>query len=220
MSTIVADCVILAVPFTVLREVDVRADLPAGLWRFIGSVDLGRNEKLFAGFSSKVWRGENGFVREVWTDLGFAEVWDSTPQQTERPDGILTFYFGGSEVDQLDPNAAVAGPLLVKRFEQIVPGASDALTGQFLRTGWSDEPFTRGAYTNFRPGQLTSFDEFLYVEAEDPEERRDVAVGNLAFAGEQLSDAYYGYMNGAAQTGRLAAEYVARTLAPPSDMVR
>ncbi|MFZ4677870.1 MAG: FAD-dependent oxidoreductase [Nodosilinea sp.] len=32
-----------------------------------------------------------------------------------------------------------------------------------------------------------------------------VGVGNLAFAGEPFSDEYYGYMNGAAQTGRLAA---------------
>ena len=28
------------------------------------------------------------------------------------------------------------------------------------------------------------------------------------FAGEHLSDAYYGYMNGAAETGRLAARVV------------
>ncbi len=211
-STVVADRVILAIPFTSLREVDVRVDLPAGLQRFIQNVDLGRNEKLFAGFSSKVWRGANGFARAVWSDLGFAEAWDGTPQQTERPDGMLTFYFGGRQVDRLDQDAAVAGPQRFERFERIVPGSSDASTGQFLRTDWSGEPFTRGAYTNLRPGQLTSFGEFLYVE-EDSGERQDVAIGNLAFAGEQLSDAYYGYMNGAAQTGRLAAAYVARTLA-------
>jgi monoamine oxidase len=37
-------------------------------------------------------------------------------------------------------------------------------------------------------------------------------VGNLIFAGEHLSDAYYGFMNGAAETGRLAAQVVARRI--------
>jgi monoamine oxidase len=37
-----------------------------------------------------------------------------------------------------------------------------------------------------------------------------VHVGNLVFAGEQLSDEYYGFMNGAAQTGRLAAQVILR----------
>jgi monoamine oxidase len=37
-------------------------------------------------------------------------------------------------------------------------------------------------------------------------------VGNLAFAGEHLSDEFYGFINGAAQTGRLAAELVIRRI--------
>lgn len=44
------------------------------------------------------------------------------------------------------------------------------------------------------------------IESSRPSERQEVRVGNLYFAGEHLSDAFHGYMNGAAQTGRLAAE--------------
>lgn len=51
-----------------------------------------------------------------------------------------------------------------------------------------------------------------YIESDNPEERQDVNVGNLAFAGEHLSDEFYGFMNGAAQTGRLAAELVVRRI--------
>ncbi|TVQ17396.1 MAG: hypothetical protein EA367_17675 [Leptolyngbya sp. DLM2.Bin15] len=47
---------------------------------------------------------------------------------------------------------------------------------------------------------------------DDPEERQQVAFGNLIFAGEHLSDAYYGYMNGAVETGRLAAGVAQRLL--------
>ena len=43
--------------------------------------------------------------------------------------------------------------------------------------------------------------------------RQEVRAGALVFAGEHLSDDYCGYMNGAAQTGRLAADSVLRSVA-------
>jgi monoamine oxidase len=121
----------------------------------------------------------------------------------------LTFFFGGDEVEAIQPGTASAqGRRMVQRLEQVIPGAQDTANGRFLRTRWSQSRFTRGGYTNFKPGQLTTFGGFLYIESDDPDERQDVHVGNLVFAGEHLSDAYYGFMNGAAQTGRLAAEVV------------
>jgi len=60
---------------------------------------------------------------------------------------------------------------------------------------------------NFRPGQLTRFGELIWVEGADAERHRALP-GRIQFAGEHLSDAYPGYMNGGAQTGRLAAEAI------------
>ncbi|MCZ6873732.1 MAG: FAD-dependent oxidoreductase [bacterium] len=48
----------------------------------------------------------------------------------------------------------------------------------------------------------------MSIQADDPAECQDVHVYNLVFAGEHLSNAFYGYMNGAAQTGRLAAAVI------------
>ena len=204
-----ADYVILAVPFTTLRRVQIQVDLPAGLRRFIEEVDLGRDEKIFAGFSSRPWRTEEGFLLEAWTDLGFAEVWDETQRQVDRTDAALTFFFGGDQVRRMQHGSTeFQGQRFVDLLDKFVPGARDAATGRFVRSRWVRDPFARGAYTNFKPGQLTSFGEFLYIESDDPDERQDVHAGNLVFAGEHLSDAYYGYMNGAAETGRLAAQVV------------
>ncbi len=204
-----ADFVIIAIPFTVLRDVNIQVNLPNTLRRFINQADLGSNEKLFAGFDKRVWRREDGFVKEVWTDLGFSEVWDEAQRQPNRKDGALTFYFGGNEVTVAQSSSTESrGREFVNRFEAVIPGAKDAATDKFLRTQWTKDPLVRGAYTNFKPGQLTEFANFLYIEADNPAERQDVNVGNLIFAGEHLSDEFYGYMNGAAQTGRLAAEVV------------
>lgn len=93
-----ADVVILALPFTVLRDVRLQVPLPKRLRQFIQEVDLGWNDKVFAGFKRKVWRQDKGFVTEAWTDLGFAEVWDETQRQADRQDGALTFFLGGNEV--------------------------------------------------------------------------------------------------------------------------
>ncbi len=205
-----AEYVILTLPFGVLRQVDMAVDLPPMLRRFIDELELGRNEKLFAGFRHRVWRRPDGFALEAWTDLGFPLVWEATQSQTGREDAALTFFFGGDQVTRLQPGTASAqGQDVVERFEAFVPGAREAATGRYLRTNWSRDRFTQGAYSNFKPGQLSTFRDFFYVESDDPRERRSVQAGNLVFAGEHLSDAFSGFMNGGAQTGRLAAELVA-----------
>jgi monoamine oxidase len=208
-----ADYVIIAIPFTALRHVDIELDLPYKLRRFINEVNLGFNEKIFAGFNQKIWRQENGFVQEIWTDIGFSSAWDGTQRQTNRNDGALTFFFGGREVKAaLFGNSYLQGKKFVNRFDDIISGAKKAANGRFLSTQWTKNPLTQGAYTNFQPGQLTKFADFFYIESDDPSERQDVHVGNLIFAGEQLSDEFYGFMNGGAQTGRLAAEVLIRNI--------
>jgi len=206
-----ADVVILAIPFPVLREVDLQVSLPQRLRRFIHEVDLGASEKVIAGFTEKVWRQADGFGKEAWTDLGFSAVWDATQRQSQREDGALTFFVGGREVQTAQAGSAQEQlARLLPLFARFVPGAEDAATGQVVRTHWTQSRWSRGGYTSFQPGQLTRFGDWLWIESDDPEERQEVHVGNLVFAGEHVSDEFYGFMNGAAQTGRLAAEFVLR----------
>ena len=81
------------------------------------------------------------------------------------------------------------------------------------RTDWHDEPFTRGSYVNFHPGQLTQFADLIWTETNGIPST-PLSAGPVIFAGEHLSDAYPGYMNGGAQTGRLAAGAVIAARAP------
>lgn len=203
--TVDADYVILALPFTALRHVNLQVELPDTLKRFINEVNLGMNEKLFAGFDQRVWHQEQGFVIDAWTDQGYSSIWEETQRQPDQTEGSLTFFLGGNEVHRTRYSE---GHKFVKRLDQVMPGAKAAATGQFYLTNWAEDPYIRGGYTSFKPGQYLEFSEFLYIESEDPDKRQDVYVENLVFAGEHLSDEYYGYMNAGAQTGRLAAEVV------------
>ncbi|MBE9141403.1 FAD-dependent oxidoreductase [Nodosilinea sp. LEGE 07088] len=212
-ETVDADYVILAIPFTVLRQVDLQVELPEGLTRFIHEVDLGVNEKLFAGFNQKVWRQDNGFVNEIWTDQGFSQAWESTQRQRESQAGALTFYLGGKDAIAAQTGTAAAqGQAFIQHLSGAIADLSTAANGHFLRTAWTQDPFTQGAYSSFKPGQLTEFADFFYIESDTPGDRQDVYFENLVFAGEHLSDEFYGYMNGAAQTGRLAAEVIFRNI--------
>jgi monoamine oxidase len=212
-SQLIADYVIIAIPFSVLRHIDIQVELPSILRKFIQEVDLGRNEKVFAGFNRRVWQQEKGFVGTVWSDLGFSQVWEATQGQQDPNNNALTFFFGADEVPPVHSQPLrFLGQDLLNRFQQIIPQAKTATTDKFLRTRWVKDPLVRGSYTNFKPGQYLEFSEFMWIESEEAEERQDVSVGNLLFAGEHLSDEFYGFMNGAAQTGRLAAEVVANRI--------
>ncbi len=213
--TEIADYVVVAIPFHALRKVQLDVELPEDVRQFINELELGSNEKLIAGFSRKIWRKPQGFAGEAWTDLGFSEIWDATQRQDQRKDGALTFYFGGSEVAAADQTASdlqTSGHRHVTQLDRYIPGAKDAATGKFLRTSWTKNASTHGAYSSFKPGQLSRFGSFMWVDAEDPAEMQQARVGNLLFAGEHLSDAYYGFMNGAAETGRLAAQSIVASL--------
>jgi len=208
-GTVAADYVILALPFPALRRVDLRIDLPDTLRQFIAECGPGRNEKLFAGFTHRPWLQPQGFTGGAWSDLGYSGLWDDTQRQPEHRQGVLTFFLGGDELGRADGNVAERGRELVGRTVPYLRELEGAAGDRYARTAWAKDPDFGGAYSTFGPGQYLKFKDFLYVESDNLTERQTVAVGNLAFAGEQFSDEYYGYMNGAAQTGRLAAGAIA-----------
>jgi monoamine oxidase len=202
-----ADIVIVAIPFPVLSTVKINAPLPKLLRRFINEAKLGSNEKVIGRFTNRFWRQKKGFTSAAWGDLGFSEVWDATQRQTSRVDGALNFYLGGDQARQLASVNDVTGlgSRFVSRLNRFIPGALAAATGQFIKTSWTNNPLTAGGYANYKPGQLTQFGSLFWVESDIPDERQQVNAGNLIFAGEHLSDSSYGFMEGGAQTGRLAA---------------
>ncbi|MET0180602.1 MAG: FAD-dependent oxidoreductase, partial [Novosphingobium sp.] len=158
------------------------------------------------------WRQGMGPAGDVWPlDGPFAEAWDATTVDGEV--GLLTYFMGGDQVD-----AAPGADLVALRgaFEAAVRPAlgplGESAAGWQRRTGWGRDLFTRGAYSCFRPGQLTRFAGLFWLE-EDGKATQVAEVGRLVFAGEHLSDAWPGYMNGGAQTGRLASDAVRQALA-------
>jgi monoamine oxidase len=202
---VTADRVILAMPPTLLRTLRISGPLPP-LWRaFIDEVGLGKNEKIIVGYDDPAWRHTIGFAGGLWAAREFSEVWDAQSLAPGPGPAALCYFLGGRQVDAA---ASVDASELARRFtlaaRRVLPGLP-APNGRVRRTRWAEDPLTRGAYSRFLPGQLTRFASLFAAETPGAPPRAPQA-GPLIFAGEHISDAFAGFMNGALQTGRIAAE--------------
>lgn len=213
-----ADNVIIALPAPLIREVRFQGPVPP-LWRaLIDEVQLGRNEKLIVGYERQTLRPRLGFGGAVWAAQPFAAAWDAASLAPgEGQAGAICYFLGG---DQVAAAASTSAAELARQFSDaarpVLPRLSQP-SGMVRRTRWCDDPLTKGAYINYRPGQLTRFGELMTIEEEGGNVRAS-GFGPIHFAGEWLSDAWPGYMNGAVQTGRLAAE--AALMPAPAEAVR
>ena len=202
-----ADVVILAIPFTLLRDVKfVNVELPPVKQKSIQELGYGTNAKVLVGFRNRPWI-EQGFSGSTYSDEVFQLSWDNSFLQPGA-EGGLTLYSGGRlGVESGNGTAEEAAARLVPGIGRAYPGALANRNGKVSRFHWPTFPWTRGSYSCYRPGQWTTI---ANAEA--------MPVGNLFFAGEHCSYDFQGYMNGAAQSGLDVAKAVMALLSgAPAD---
>lgn len=187
---------LLTLPFTLLREVDIRAALPPTKRRAINELGYGTNVKLILGFQSRFWRVQ-GYNGDFFTDEPSQSGWDSSRLQAGATGSLTLFLDGtpGIQVGQGTPYSQAAA--FLPGVERLFPGAAAQYTGNAVRFYWPGYPFVKGSYSCWKVGQYTSIAGAEFEPA-----------GRLFFAGEHTSINYQGYMNGGAETGRRAARLI------------
>jgi monoamine oxidase len=198
-----ADIVVLAIPFTLLREVKIGVELPPLKKRAIADLGYGANAKVLVGFASRPWQRQ-GYSGATYSDETFQLAWDNSFLQPGESGG-LTLYSGGKlALDAGQGTAEEVATRLMRGIERAYPGATRARNGKVSRFHWPTFPWTKGSYACYKPGQWTTI-----AGAEG------LPVGNLFFAGEHCSYDFQGYMNGAAQSGADTAKAVMAKLSLP-----
>ena len=191
-----ADAVILALPVPLLRAVDIRCALPERKRRSILELGMGTNSKLFLGFSSRPWR-RRGYLGYFYSDGTLQGGWDHTQTQAGEPGGLTLFQGGRAGLALGEGSPESHAERLARELEALFPGCRKARNGRTGGFHWPASPLALGSYSCYKTGQWTS------IGGEEGK-----SVGDLHFAGEHCSADFQGYMNGGAESGRVAAETV------------
>jgi monoamine oxidase len=203
-----ADHVVFALPFTRLREVELRGiELPPPQLRAIREEPLGTNAKIAMQFARRVWNADH-WTGNLYTDGIVQGGWETTVDQPGKP-GILIALPGGetgADIGRRYGLTCYEGPApqamtrdFLACFDQSFPGAGAAYNGRAYYSWSAGDPYTGGAYSYLKTGQYTAFNGI--------QGRRS---GNLHFAGEHTSVNFQGYMEGALRSGYRCATEIAR----------
>ncbi len=192
-----ADIVVLAIPFTTLRQVRIDVPLPPVKRRVIDELGYGNNAKLMIGTTSRLWR-EQGSNGSVFTDLPFQSSWETSRAQPGSG-GIITNFTGGRHALAIGAGPAKAqADLAAQQLDAIYPGFLAAREGaKEVRFHWPSQPWVRASYACYGPGQWTT------LRGASGE-----AVGRLLFAGEHCALDNQGFMEGGCESGEQVANEV------------
>ena len=195
---VVADRVVFALPFTLLRTIDLSGlALTDEKRRIINELGYGTNSKVMGEFSSRPWWTKHNESGLLTTDLPVQQGWDTTVGQEVESRGVWTNFLGGNQGMACgEGTAADWYGRIIGDLETLWPGSKEAWTGKAERMHWPTFAFSQGSYTCYRPGQWVFWS------------REGAREGNIHFCGEHCSLDFQGWMEGAAETGGLVAAQI------------
>jgi monoamine oxidase len=204
-----ADVVVLALPFSTLRLVDLSlSGLSPGKLTVIDTYGMGSNAKIHVELERKTWPalGYSGACYGEWDR--FCCAWDDSVAAGPGAHPALFLGFPGGEVgrSRLTGEAHGAAPpadvqWLLSQIELLYPGTEAAYTGRAYEDHWALDPWVLGAYSYCRVGQASTYCA-----------RAAASEGSIHFAGEHTSSANQGFLEGAVESGERAAREILRSL--------
>jgi monoamine oxidase len=211
-TPVLADHVILALPFAVLRTLDYsNADFDPLKDVAIQQLGRSQNAKLQLQFARRLWNDSGAWPGigngASYADTGYQNTWDVSRGQPGTR-GILVDYTGGDVAASFAPsvpysdassNAQVVtySNTFLEELEFVYPGVTSQWTGRATLSVPALDPNLKLAYSYYRVGQYTTFG--------GHEKARQ---GNVHFAGEHCSQDFQGFMEGGASEGVRAAKEV------------
>ncbi|WP_276485615.1 flavin monoamine oxidase family protein [Paraflavitalea pollutisoli] len=202
-TTAQAHYVIIAIPLTLVRKVkfELAAKMPDGKQYMIDHYDYGTNSKFLLGFKDRIWRkqGKSGYVINETIQNG----WDNSQLQNKNTgDAGYTVFLGGKAGKEMADTDALRNNLL-DGLEKVIKGIKQTYNDNHGVFNWSEYPFVQGSYACIQKGQWFRIDTAAMM----------APVEQIYFAGEHCSEAFQGFMEGGAETGRMAAEAILEVIA-------
>ena len=188
------DYAIVAIPFSVLRQIEVTPAFSHPKQRAIRQLNYSASTKILFQVSERIWETDDGiFGGASATDLPIRRMNYPTPDPGTKRGVLLASYTWGQdalrwgamdEETRLEEAIEDVSKLHPRIRDVYEVGASHA---------WYDDRWASGAFALFEPGQQTE----LQADIVRPE-------GRIHFAGEHCS-LYHAWIQGALQSGLAAA---------------
>lgn len=194
-----ARAVICALPFSTLREIDLRPALGGEQARAVSTLPYQKVYQTALHVSRPFWESD-GLEPSMWTDSSIgrvAAIYHGTELDEVSSLVVSSFGQGAAHLDRLGKEGAARQ--VVAQIEKMRPAARGTLrvVGQH---SWSRDPFIGGAWAYFHPGTVTRFLPAMI----EPH-------GRVHFCGEHTSLVARG-MEGAIESGSRAAAAVTAQL--------
>lgn len=197
LEEVAAERAICTLPFPILRELAVEPALSEARAAALAELESERVTRVYLQVRRRFWE-EQRTNAPAYTDLPIARVLEQPvlPPETAGERGLLEAYVAGAASARLDAlSADERAAVVLGEMERVHPGVAVELETTVSKS-WMDDRWARGAYTQFRPGQMTRWMALL----QQPE-------GRIHFAGEHTSP-LSGTMEGALDSGVRAAREV------------
>ena len=187
--------VVCSLPFPVLRQVAMDPPLSGLQGQAVRELPSQPVTQLYFGARSPFWEAD-GLAPSLYTDGAAGMFAAARPDSASTAVTGFTAWVMGNQARRLDAlRAPEAAALVTREIESVRPAARNQLEFIGLKS-WGADPFARGAWAYFRPGQVTQLAAAMRV-----------AHGRVHFCGEHLAEASRG-MEGAMESGERAAREV------------
>lgn len=202
------DYAIVAIPFSVLRHIEVLAPFSRDKQRAIRQLNYSASTKVLFQVRERIWEAEDGiYGGATVTDLPIRRMNYPTPDPTTKRGVLLASYTWSQDAARwgaMDPETRLEEALddvarIHPRIREVYEvGASHA---------WYDDRFANGAFALFEPEQQSQLQAAILA----PE-------GRILFAGEHCS-LYHAWIQGALESGLRAARAIHEAEAPEALIV-
>lgn len=195
---VTADHAVLAVPPSTWGRIKIDPPIDPSYRMSMGTV-----VKYFSTVQTRFWFADK--LSPNSTSEKFGMTWDATDNQMQAPGQNVRFalFAGGTAAERALSVYDKNHPVRLHRFyDRHIGQVYKAYPSSRLRwprfVAWPLEPWTWGGYSCPAPGEVTRIGKFL----SQPFCRR------LHFAGEHVCLPFYGFMEGALQSGAMAAKAI------------
>jgi len=193
-QTTAAGRAVCTIPFSVLRRIPVNPPFSPGKRRAIEELPYSPVVKVIVQSRQRFWNDEN-LSGTAFSDLQLNSVFHRSVNQPGTR-GLLESYTVGEAGRQLGKlSEADRVATVTAQMTKLFPSLGTQAEGG-TSVVWEHEPWARGAYAYFAPGQMATLGPHLHT-----------IEGRVHFAGCHTS-AWPGWMQGALDSGRRAANEV------------